>query len=219
MRRTASVGKIWVMVSLAALSAMAVPSRTEARTVGEIALVRLWAYAHPAGETDWTDVFARDPVAFGSSLRTAEDAAVHVHFEDGSDFRVGENSEVVIDSYVYDPVTGAGEMTAKLAKGVFRFISGRLREDRIRFVTPSATVGILGTDVWIEVLADGTTIVDVNEGRVSVVGNGGGDVVEIVPGENVYVDGGTGAAVKGPRVVSRDPGLNVDAGMKNGGPR
>lgn len=199
--------------------APAVAQTAESRSVGEIGLVRFWGYGRMPEQTAFRDVFARDRVVFGETLRTPEDAAIHVRFDDGSDLRLGERTELLIDTFVYDPATRTGELAVELTKGVLRFISGRMKEDRIRFRTPVATVGILGTDVWIEVLADGTTIVDVKEGRVTVVPRAGGGPIVLDPGVNAYVDGASGAATTGPREVVRDPGLNVDAGMDAGGPK
>jgi hypothetical protein len=49
----------------------------------------------------------------------------------------------VIDSFVYDPDTGIGQMVTSLAKGALRFVGGELsHQGAATLKTPVATIGI-----------------------------------------------------------------------------
>lgn len=79
---------------------------------------------------------------------TKRQSALQILLLDESVFTVGENCEMVIDRFVYDPDKKAGEMSSTIVKGAFRFMSGRIGKNnptKANVVTPSATIGIRGT--------------------------------------------------------------------------
>lgn len=79
---------------------------------------------------------------------TKQQSALQILLLDESVFTVGENCEMVIDRFVYDPDKKSGEMSTTIVKGAFRFMSGRIGKSdpkKATVVTPSATIGIRGT--------------------------------------------------------------------------
>lgn len=79
---------------------------------------------------------------------TKRQSALQILLLDESVFTVGENCEMVIDRFVYDPDKKTGEMSSTIVKGAFRFMSGRIGKANPKnatVVTPSATIGIRGT--------------------------------------------------------------------------
>lgn len=91
-----------------------------------------------------------EQINLGDQVLTKQESALQVLLLDASIFTVGENAEVLIDRFVYDPDTGAGQMTASVAKGAFRFMSGRIGQNNptnVDIRTPAATIGIRGTFV------------------------------------------------------------------------
>jgi hypothetical protein len=65
-------------------------------------------------------------------------------------FTIGPNSSMVIDKFVYDPGTREGEVKAKILKGTFRFVTGKIAHKKPANMTvelPSGTIGIRGTMV------------------------------------------------------------------------
>jgi hypothetical protein len=59
-------------------------------------------------------------------------------------------SELVIDEFVYDPSSNAGKLGARVTKGVFRFISGKIAHENpqdMELKLPSGTLGVRGTMV------------------------------------------------------------------------
>jgi hypothetical protein len=76
---------------------------------------------------------------------------------------------MTIDTFVYDPAAG-GNLDAKLVKGAFRFISGKVaRRDprKMNVALPSGTIGIRGTIVY--------ALVSPTDGRSTVALAGPGD--------------------------------------------
>lgn len=73
---------------------------------------------------------------------------------DESTFKLGPNSSVVIDEFIYDPERGTGEMVVQAASGVMRFISGaigRSDPDNVKIKTPLGTLGVRGTMVTVSI--------------------------------------------------------------------
>ena len=75
---------------------------------------------------------------------------VGITFEDSSTVKITEQSKLVIDNFVYDPAKGdAGKVGLKLAMGTARFASGQIaksKPENVAIETPTATVGVRGTD-------------------------------------------------------------------------
>ena len=72
-----------------------------------------------------------------------------IEFLDSSVLKLTEHSKVVIDEYIYDPDPDKSKLALNMASGTARFITGRLaaiKKENILIRTPSATVGIRGTD-------------------------------------------------------------------------
>jgi hypothetical protein len=59
---------------------------------------------------------------------------------------VGPGSSLVIDKFVYDPNTGAGELAASFTKGALRFVAGKLSktEPDVKVKTPAGTLTVRG---------------------------------------------------------------------------
>lgn len=87
----------------------------------------------------------RQRVALADQIRTGQRSQLQVLLLDKSVFTVGANAQLMIDRYVYDPGSGRS-FAASVAKGAFRFMSGRPdRGGNASVSTPVATIGIRGT--------------------------------------------------------------------------
>ena len=74
---------------------------------------------------------------------------IAIEFLDSSVVRLTEHSKLVIDDFVYDPAPNKSKLALNMASGTARFITGRLsgiKKENIFIKTPSATIGIRGTD-------------------------------------------------------------------------
>jgi hypothetical protein len=74
---------------------------------------------------------------------------VGIRFEDNTTVQVNENSRLVIDDFVYDPKAKGGKLAVNVASGTVRYASGQIAKNNPQNVavnTPSATIGVRGTD-------------------------------------------------------------------------
>ena len=128
-------------------------------------------------------------------------------FLDRSTLNVGENSDLVIDEFVYKPDSG-GTMSASVTKGVVRFVGGDISHGGGASIrTPVATVGIRGGIGTIGFVEDGASLskipgipADFHGGTIVVngygtlsVSNAAGTVELSRPGFAVFVGSGSGA--------------------------
>jgi len=90
-----------------------------------------------------------DSVVFNQRIETGAGGLVQVLLADGTTFMVGPNSDLVIDSFVYDPNAGTAQVAATFTKGVLRFIGGQTSktEGGVTINTPVGTMGIRGAMV------------------------------------------------------------------------
>ncbi len=85
----------------------------------------------------------RQRVALGDQVLTGRASRLQLQLLDRSVFTVGADARVAIDRFVYDP--SGSSMSASVAKGAFRFMSGRSGSRGSAIGTPVATIGIRGT--------------------------------------------------------------------------
>ena len=77
--------------------------------------------------------------------QTGEDGQIGIVFEDSTSITVIENSELLIDDFVYDPATSTGQLVFTVTVGSFRYVSGVLAQNNagnVRIETPSATITV-----------------------------------------------------------------------------
>jgi hypothetical protein len=149
------------------------------RRIGEVTGVKTYAYGTVPGR-DRAAKFPRYDLFTDELIETVRGSALHAVFADGTDFRMGPDSAVRLDRYLYDPDRGDGEMVVNLGEGVFRFVSGKMAKDAVAIGTPDVTIGIRGTDFIVEVDGQGTRV-SVIEGEVEITPNGGGAAVSVGP--------------------------------------
>ena len=76
-------------------------------------------------------------------------ASMRIDFIDDTRVDITEHSRLIIDDFVYDPNTGKGSLGLKASLGTVRYASGQIAKNsrqRVRIRTPTATIGVRGTD-------------------------------------------------------------------------
>lgn len=89
-----------------------------------------------------SDIFSFDDVRTGNGRLAIE-------FLDDSVVKLTEHSKLIIDEYIFDPDPSKSKMSLQMASGTARFISGafgKINKENITINTPTATIGIRGTD-------------------------------------------------------------------------
>jgi hypothetical protein len=155
--------------------------------IGGVVEVRLDAFGQVPNQ-ERLPLNQEDEVFSDQSVETVQGGALRLRFADGSELSLGSASVVVLDRFVYDPAAGSGGVV-ELGAGAFRFISGTVGQDsNLSFQTPTATIGIRGTDFVVVVRRDGATTVGAISGLISVAPRDGGSGADIAPGFFTYVD-------------------------------
>ncbi len=106
-----------------------------------------------------------------------------IEFLDNSNLRLTEHSRVLIDEVIYDPNPDKSKMVMRFAMGTARFtsgMSGNMNKANIDIQTPTAQIGIRGTDFTTTIDELGRSLIvllpDANgdaSGEITVTNEGG----------------------------------------------
>ena len=131
--------RFWLLILAGWANAVDIGSISELRGNGEV--VR-------QGTTDKLLAELALGIASYDDVRTGN-GRIAIEFLDSSVVRLTEHSKIIIDDFVYDPDPNKSKLALSMASGTARFITGRLagiKKENIFIKTPSATIGIRGTD-------------------------------------------------------------------------
>ncbi|MCP1573996.1 hypothetical protein J2S30_002375 [Herbaspirillum rubrisubalbicans] len=101
------------------------------------------------------------PLGIGARLyagdRVVTGAASSVGFtlRDDTRMSLGPNSQFQLEQFAYNDATDEGNIAVRLTKGTLRYVSGLIGKhapQRQQVTTPTATIGIRGTDFIVEVV-------------------------------------------------------------------
>ena len=108
------------------------------------------------------------PLPIGARVIIGPTGFLKVMLLDGTVLSMGPNSDMVIDEFVYDPDSHDEHFLARITKGLFRFVAGKLahRPDQWRVNVPSGAVGIRGTTFDVTANPDGSGEIAVEEGEI-----------------------------------------------------
>ena len=143
------IGRLSLGASLAAIAVVAAFPGA-AQTVGVNAAivndVRMTTQADPAPHK----AVLKERVGLGNDIQTGKASILQVLLLDRTSFTVGGNARIKVDRFVYDPDRQTSAVGLSVAKGAFRFMSGKALhanpgQSSIR--TPLASIGIRGTIV------------------------------------------------------------------------
>lgn len=167
-------------------------------------------------------IHINDPVFQDEVIRTNAESEAELVFLDESRLHVGPKSRITLDDFVYNPDSNGGNFIVQISVGSMRFVSGKLPKSGFALKTPTATIGIRGTDFDVNVDNDGTTNLYVRTGAVHF-SNLAGEAVEVGPGEAATIkptsSNGRQAPPSAPRNVGpRGGSRRADAGGRGGGP-
>ncbi|MDD2814742.1 MAG: Ig-like domain-containing protein [Thiotrichaceae bacterium] len=115
-----------------------------------------------------------DAVYLHDTITTPVGGYLKIMLHDGTTFQLGPLSRATLDKYSYDPThaNAGGHFETTVAAGVFRFVSGKIsgnnQGQHTLIKTPSAVIGIRGSELDIHVNADGSVVVVHSSGFVDV---------------------------------------------------
>lgn len=95
-----------------------------------------------------------DKVLAGDTLITGKNGRVAVTLRDDTLISGGADSRLRIDEFAFDPTAQKGSVVVAVLRGVSAFVSGLVAKsgpDAMRVTTPTATLGIRGTEFIVDV--------------------------------------------------------------------
>jgi hypothetical protein len=145
------------------------------------------------------------PVYLNDQINTGSNARVQILLNDQSVFNLGPNSSLVLDKFIYDP--SSSQLNVSIKKGAFKFISGKISNnnpDAMKVNLPNATISVRGTGVAGDVSPDGSSVVALLHGTVSVTSTSQGSGSAVLSKSGWGVQVGTQGAVSVPALLPPD---------------
>lgn len=90
-------------------------------------------------------------VQTGDQVRTGPKSRLEITFRDDTKLTLGENAEMVIDRFVFNPDQSTGELVLSTGVAAFRMATGKIgkmQNKTINVSTPFAALAVRGTDFW-----------------------------------------------------------------------
>lgn len=109
-----------------------------------------------------------DKIHQNEVIATAEESEAELVLADDTKLAVGPKSQIVLDSFVYDPAKKDGEVVINAAKGAFRFVTGKSAKSAYTIKTPASTIGVRGTTFDGFVNDDGEIALLLLDGEIDV---------------------------------------------------
>ncbi len=123
-----------------------------AQPIGATSQVQTQSFRTPAGGAR-VNLGEDDAVFTLDQIATDSGGAARLDMIDDTVITVGPQSEVVLDQFLFDPSSGNGDVVSRISVGGMRFISGQMPSDAYIIETPTAVIGLRGTDVTVLVAA------------------------------------------------------------------
>ena len=191
-----------LVVAAAGFGLTAVPAGVQAQTAAQVAVqvvqagvaaavrgeVRLVSFRSP--EAVGANLSSGDPVYLGDKIEAGPDAGLQIMLMDETIFTIGPDSAIVIDQFVYDPEKSAGKVGARVLRGVFRFVSGRVAANKpsdMEVKLPNGVIGIRGTSAAGIVRNGQSQVVLLGPGPDNNVGEPGGRIIVSGAGSDVHI--------------------------------
>lgn len=131
-------------------------------------------------------------VMMGDRITTGTDSSMKIMLNDESIISQGENSEIILDEYTYNPKEKKGSSVMRATKGLFRVITGKITDlnpEQFKVKSGMATIGIRGCEVGMRITSDDEDIY----------------ILELPPGKSIHIqreDGSGTGAMAGPSFIN-----------------
>lgn len=183
---------IWLLTFWVVALFISVPISVSAAAVGKFIYVKGRVDVLRGGRLPAIRVKVNDRVNAKDVVRTKSRSKARISFFDGNTIMLAGRTRIDIDKYVTDP--GKDKRIIKLTRGKLRSVisffkksffkirkvSARMQRSRYEVHTPTATIGVRGTDFWVFHNKNVTGTL-VNKGNVFIRSNDFPDLVINVP--------------------------------------
>ena len=133
-------------------------------------------------------------IFFGDTIISKSKSNAQILFLDQTVLTLGEETELTIDEFVYDPNSQDGSFVSTVKTGTVKFITGQISKknpDNLEVKVPAGTLGARGTEFV--VLSESN-----NESTVVLLGPGPNNSLGMIPGNLILSDGVTSVNITNP---------------------
>ena len=124
-------------------------------------------------KTETRELKAGDKIYLNETIYAGVGSGTQILLLDQSTFTVGEDSEVVMDTFVFDPETNDGKIVASVKQGSLKVISGLISKknpDSLTVEVPEGTLGSRGTEFQTIVSKGRTDTLLIGPGKNNTLG-------------------------------------------------
>lgn len=146
------IGKTRVIFIIACAAMLSLANPVFAYDAGIIKTVRGQVRIDRGGSN--LEAKVGDPVQEKDRVSVQGDGSVGISMNDETLLSMGPNSAMVFDRYAFNPVTREGQVETSVLKGTLRYVTGligHLNPGAIKVKTPTAVIGLRGTEFIVEV--------------------------------------------------------------------
>jgi hypothetical protein len=133
--------------------------QASAEPVGFVAAFQGSVEIQATGASSWEAATIDRDVEIGDSVRTGPGAAIKIILSDETILSIGEETDLVIDSYIVGAAATRDPSVLKLLRGRARVLVGEAfgGPTRVEMHTPTAVIGVKGTEFETYVIEDPIT--------------------------------------------------------------
>ena len=124
-------------------------------------------------KTETRELKAGDKIYLNETIFAGTGAGTQILLLDQSTFTIGSDSEVVMDTFIYDPATNDGKIVASVKQGSLKVISGLISKknpDSLTVEVPEGTLGSRGTEFQTVVSNKRTDTLLIGPGKNNTLG-------------------------------------------------
>jgi len=124
-------------------------------------------------KTETRELKTGDKIYLNETISAGAGSGTQILLLDQSTFTIGEDSEVVMDTFVFDPATNDGKIVASVKQGSLKVISGLISKknpDSLTVEVPEGTLGSRGTEFQTIVSKGKTDTLLVGPGKNNTLG-------------------------------------------------
>ncbi len=100
------------------------------------------------------------------AVRALDASSASIRLDDGTVLDVGPNSEITLDSFIYDPERGEQRLSLRFLSGIVRFTTGSMEKQAYEINTPVGSLTIRGTEFTL--LMEEALHLVLNEGAITL---------------------------------------------------
>ena len=124
-------------------------------------------------KTETRELKTGDKIYLNETILSGVSSGTQILLLDQSTFTIGEDSEVVMDTFIYDPATNDGKIVASVKQGSLKVISGLISKknpDSLTVEVPEGTLGSRGTEFQTMVSKKQTSTLLIGPGKNNTLG-------------------------------------------------